>query len=223
MNRVIERIRPMAVPLLLAVLCLLVTAVPAMGAATVLAAQEPALDGRQAEATTYLFADRGDMTTYLGPPYFGKYRGTVINVNDPLGLCRVQVMVPDIAGLAPATWAMPALPFAGEGHGLVLLPEVGDGVWVEFEQGDPSYPIWTGSWVTSAVPYGPSTRALVTSSGLRVLLEEGADRIRIVHPGGAKIVMTEDGIVLRVGATSLALTRRGVYMNGRLVSKTSVR
>jgi hypothetical protein len=223
MNRVIERVGPLVVPLFLSVVCLLVTAASARGAATVVATPVVALDGAQAEATTYLSTDPGEMTTYLGPPYFGKYRGTVVNGNDPSGLCRVQVTVPDIMGLAPATWAMPALAFAGEGHGLFLLPEVGDGVWVEFEQGDPSYPIWTGSWVTSAVPYAPSTRALVTSSGLRVLLEEGADRIRIVHPGGAKIVMTEDGIVLRIGATSLALSRRGVFMNGKLVSRTTAR
>ena len=63
---------------------------------------------------------------------------------------RIQVQVPDVTGLLPASWAMPCVPIAGMQSGMVALPVPGSGVWVEFEQGDPDHPIWTGCFWGSA-------------------------------------------------------------------------
>ena len=83
--------------------------------------------------------------------FYGKYRGTVLDNIDPLQSGRLQVEVPDVAGTVPSTWALPCLPFAGTGAGFFAVPPVGSLVWVEFEQGDPDYPIWTGCfWGTAA-------------------------------------------------------------------------
>lgn len=83
--------------------------------------------------------------------YYGKYRGVVMNNVDPMQMGRLMVQVPDVAGLAPSSWAMPCVPIAGIQNGMVALPIIGSGVWVEFEQGDPDYPIWTGCfWGTAA-------------------------------------------------------------------------
>lgn len=83
--------------------------------------------------------------------FFGKYRGTVVNNIDPEQRGRVQVMVPDVAGFALSSWAMPALPIGGLQMGLFSLPIIGSGVWVEFEQGDLDYPVWSGVfWGSSA-------------------------------------------------------------------------
>ena len=60
-----------------------------------------------------------------------------------------MVQVPDVEGLLPSSWAMPCLPFAGKQMGAYMLPQIGSGVWVEFEQGDPDYPIWSGCWYGS--------------------------------------------------------------------------
>jgi hypothetical protein len=68
--------------------------------------------------------------------FLGKYRGVVAAVDDPLSLGRIRANVPAVLGAETTAWAMPALPFAGAEHGLVLLPEVGDNVWIEFENGD---------------------------------------------------------------------------------------
>jgi uncharacterized protein involved in type VI secretion and phage assembly len=76
--------------------------------------------------------------------FFGKYRGTVVNTADSEQIARLQAVVPDVLGTVPTTWAMPSAPFAGPGAGVVVLPPVGAGVWIEFEQGDPDYPIWSG-------------------------------------------------------------------------------
>jgi hypothetical protein len=83
--------------------------------------------------------------------YFGKYRGTVINNVDPLQIGRIQVIVPDVSTVLPSSWAMPCVPVAGMQMGLFTVPPLGAGVWVEFEQGDPDYPIWVGGfWGTAA-------------------------------------------------------------------------
>ena len=39
---------------------------------------------------------------------------------------------------------MPCVPYAGSGVGFFAVPPVGANVWVEFEGGDPDYPIWSG-------------------------------------------------------------------------------
>ncbi len=82
--------------------------------------------------------------------YYGKYRGVVLNNVDPMQMGRLMIEVPDVTGLAPSSWAMPCVPIAGIQNGMVALPIIGSGVWVEFEQGDPDYPIWTGCFWGSA-------------------------------------------------------------------------
>ena len=61
-----------------------------------------------------------------------------------------MAMVPDVLGLIPSSWAMPCFPIAGKQQGTYFIPQIGAGVWVEFENGDPNYPIWTGCFWGSA-------------------------------------------------------------------------
>lgn len=83
--------------------------------------------------------------------FYGKYRGTVVNNVDPENRGRIQAIVPDVKGTVPLGYALPCLPVAGKGSGSFFLPEMGAGVWIEFEQGDPDYPIWSGCfWGTTA-------------------------------------------------------------------------
>jgi hypothetical protein len=76
--------------------------------------------------------------------YYGKFRGTVINNVDLEQRGRIQALVPDVLGIAPSSWALPCLPIAGKQMGVYAVPQIGSGVWIEFEQGDSDYPIWTG-------------------------------------------------------------------------------
>ncbi len=91
------------------------------------------------------------MTTTTSSPeirtFYGKYRGTVINNIDPLLRGRLMLEVPDVTGLVPSSWAEPCVPLAGPSGppmGVYMVPPIGAGVWVEFERGDPSSPIWVG-------------------------------------------------------------------------------
>src|SRR5437660_6298777 len=76
--------------------------------------------------------------------FYGKYRGTVRVNKDIEQLGRLLVEVPDVFGPNLTSWAMPCVPYAGLQLGMYVVPPVNAGVWVEFEQGDPDYPIWTG-------------------------------------------------------------------------------
>jgi hypothetical protein len=75
--------------------------------------------------------------------FFGKYRGRVVDNLDPLGRGRLRVQVPQVLGTVEV-WATPCVPYAGKNVGIFALPPTDTGVWVEFEAGDPSFPIWTG-------------------------------------------------------------------------------
>lgn len=82
--------------------------------------------------------------------FYGKYRGTCVNNIDPLQIGRVQLIVPDVSGVIPTSWAMPCFPVSGIQNGVFTVPPIGAGVWVEFEQGNPDHPIWVGGY------YAPS-------------------------------------------------------------------
>jgi uncharacterized protein involved in type VI secretion and phage assembly len=88
--------------------------------------------------------------------FYGKYRGTVANNLDPELRGRIMAIVPDVLGPAPSSWCEVSAPLAGPTGlpmGAYMVPPIGAGVWVEFEQGDPGKPIWTGCrFATGDVP-----------------------------------------------------------------------
>ncbi|MEB3294570.1 MAG: phage baseplate assembly protein V [Synechococcales bacterium] len=87
------------------------------------------------------------------PTFFGKYRGKVAANRDPLNLGRIQVAVPAVYGDEQLAWAMPCTPYAGTDIGFFAIPPVNSNIWVEFEQGDPDYPIWSGCfWGENELP-----------------------------------------------------------------------
>jgi hypothetical protein len=77
--------------------------------------------------------------------YYGKYRGKVVVNIDPLRKGRILVMVPSVSQVIPM-WADPCVPFAGLGVGTFFVPPINASVWIEFEEGNPRYPIWTGGY-----------------------------------------------------------------------------
>lgn len=148
--------------------------------------------------------------------YFGKYRGLVRDVDDPETMGRLRAQVLEVYGEEDSPWAFPVVPFAGPNHGLVLLPEVGDGVWIEFEAGNPSRPLWTGCWWPSnalPAPGGAQTRVLVTSGGHKLVLDDADEKLQLLHSGGAELTMTNDHITIKIGATQVVLSSSGVNIN----------
>ena len=140
--------------------------------------------------------------------FFGKYRGVVTNIEDPLKIGRIRVHVPDALGEHDSGWAMPCAHFAGKGLGFFSLPTVGAGVWVEFEHGDPEYPIWTGGWwgssseMASDLSNSPYKMVVIkTAGGNNILLDDSDTNgaITLQTSGGQKIILNSDGIKLDNG------------------------
>src|SRR5262245_39406129 len=147
--------------------------------------------------------------------FYGKYRGVVTDVDDPEGRGRIKAKVDALNG-SESDWALPVVPFAGQSHGLVLLPETGDGVWIEFEAGDTNRPLWTGGWWASeAMPSdgGTKKRALVTSNGHKLVLDEDGRVVQLKHAGGAEITLTDIDITIKIGAAQIVLSAAGVNIN----------
>jgi len=143
--------------------------------------------------------------------FLGKYRGMVLNNVDPMQQGRLQVQVPDVAGLAPTSWAMPCVPVAGINMGMLALPLIGSGVWVEFEQGDPDYPIWVGCFWGSAselpllshiVPPGVPGMTMQTPLKNGIVISDApgpTGGIQLQTATGAMISVTDVGIVISNG------------------------
>jgi uncharacterized protein involved in type VI secretion and phage assembly len=158
-----------------------------------------------------------EVSEYMRTRYFGKYRGLVEEVGEKNNLGQIRALVPEVYGESDfSPWAKPCVPFAGKNHGFVMLPEEGDGVWIEFEAGDPSRPIWTGCWWADNEmpnPGRPATKELVTSQGHRIVLDDGENKLQLLHSGGAELTMTDDEIALKIGQTQIVLSREGVNIN----------
>jgi len=166
--------------------------------------------------------------------FWGKYRGTVINNVDPELRGRLLINVPDVLNVVPSTWAEPCTPLAGPtgpGMGVYMVPPIGAAVWVEFERGDPNYPIWVGCrWgASSDVP--PLAHAGLPASPNIVLQTLGQHSLVISDlPGptgglmlksaaGASIIVNDTGIYIQNGrGASLIMTGPTVTVNnGALV------
>lgn len=158
------------------------------------------------------------LATWVRSRFFGKYRGVVQEVGEDEHLGYIRATVPDLYGEDPSPWAEPAVPFAGAGYGMVSLPVVGDGVWIECAAGDRERPIWTGAWWSKAedLPDGaaPKVRVWRSPNGHRIVIDDDADELRIVHASGAEIVLSDDGIRLSKGNASIELSETKVTVNG---------
>lgn len=144
----------------------------------------------------------------MSTQHLGKFRGVVTDNQDPLQIGRVRARVPDVTGDQECGWAMPCFPFGGNGMGFFALPSVGAGVWIEFEHGDPDYPIWAGCWYGTLAEVPPELLAppykkvlLKTEGGTSITLDDtpGLGGITLETAGGQKITMSATGIEIDNG------------------------
>ncbi|MEO6320568.1 MAG: phage baseplate assembly protein V [Polaromonas sp.] len=150
-------------------------------------------------------------------PLFGKYRGTVINNIDPMQIGRIQAMVPDVAGFIPGTWAMPCVPAAGINTGFFTVPMIGSGVWIEFERGNPDYPIWVGGFWGSAAEVPVLAHAVppgVTGFTLQTPLKNGLVVSDMPGPTGGILIQTTTGAMISVSDVGIIISNgKGAVIN----------
>ncbi len=148
--------------------------------------------------------------------YFGKYRGVVSDNNDPMKLGRIQAKVPEVLGDKESTWALPSVPYAGKNVGLFLIPPTDALVWIEFEHGDPDYPIWTGCFWDSAgdVPASAiETKVLKTDAGSITLNDQKGSGSITIDVSGLKIVIDTQTIKLTNSSQTIELSSSSVKIN----------
>ena len=140
---------------------------------------------------------------------WGKYRGIVADVNDPETRGRIKVLVPSVLGEGVSQWAEPAFPYGGgPGFGFVMVPPVDSAVLVEFIEGDPSAPLWTGAfWRPADQPpeeySGQPVKVLRTERGHRLVFDdtEGQETVTLRSATDAVLEMNPEG--------SISLTDKG--------------
>ena len=159
--------------------------------------------------------------------FHGKYRGTVLDNVDPLQIGRLMVQVADVSNVLPSTWAMPCMPFSGIQSGFYAVPDIGAGVWIEFEHGDPDYPIWVGGYwgevaelptLANLIPPALFGFALQTTlqNGLLISDVPGpTGGIMIKSAAGATLIVNDTGIYIQNGkGASITLVGPSVAVNG---------
>jgi uncharacterized protein involved in type VI secretion and phage assembly len=158
--------------------------------------------------------------------FYGKYRALVVDNADPEQLGRLKLQIPSVLGTEVVTgWAMPCVPYGGDvDQGFLFIPEVGAGVWVEFEEGDLEFPIWVGNFWSKPggeselpkpnIPEGseqgsvqdPPTRKIIkTKAGHSIQFEdaEGEEMILVVEAvNGHVVTLDSNGIKIKDGANS---------------------
>ena len=147
--------------------------------------------------------------------FYGKYQGTVLVNVDPQMRGRLLCNVPDVLGVTPSNWCEACAPLAGPtgpSMGVYMVPPIGAGVWVEFEQGDPGRPIWSGCrFGTGDVPQlalagNPADPNICIQSLLQHMLlisdmppSPATGGIILQSTTGASIVVNDSGIYISNG------------------------
>lgn len=161
---------------------------------------------------------------------WGKYAGTVAGTDDPQAMGRLEVRCNAILGSAVVR-AMPCVPYAGPGVGMHFLPPVGAGVWVEFEGGDVSRPIWTGCyWAEDDLPSQASSAdiKLFITDKASVLIDDATGSVTVSNQDGASVTLKATvvsaaggarhsvgaaGVVAESGAGKVDVNPAGVSVN----------
>jgi uncharacterized protein involved in type VI secretion and phage assembly len=178
------------------------------------------------------------LARFIDEKRFGKFRATVVDNQDPLKRGRLKLRIPSVLADQDSDWALPCLPYGGlNQQGMFFIPDVDAQVWVEFEEGDISRPIWVGTFwqqqsdtPEDAAKDEPTTRMIQTSSGhiLQFDDESGEEQFRLYHPADAEMIIDKQGTisltdasgaVLKMDATSNEITVEDA--NGNVMTMNS--
>ena len=154
-----------------------------------------------------------DLLDYVRNRYFGKYRGVVTDVDAQT--MRVKASVPSVLGGVTSGWAAPCVPYAGPQVGFLMLPDVGSGVWIEFEGGDVSFPVWTGCyWNSGDIPSSAAAtlKTIVATAG-SLAFDNNAASVTLEDATSNTVVVDSSGITSTAGAGTVAVSASGVSVN----------
>jgi len=132
-----------------------------------------------------------DLAEKVEHRFYGKYRGIVVDNQDPVKLGRLKLNVPSVLGSDVVTgWATPCAPYGGAADvGFLFIPDVGAGVWAEFEEGDLEFPIWSGAFWSQ-----PNSTTEIPKPNQD---SDGSEKSDVQDPPTSKIIKTAKGHTLQ--------------------------
>lgn len=154
-----------------------------------------------------------DLIELVRGRFYGKYRGIVTQVD--ASTMRIKAKVPAVYGETESGWAMPCVPYAGDSVGFAFLPEVDSAVWIEFEGGNVSFPIWVGGfWLSQQAPTdaAAAVKVIVTKQH-KVLLDDDQDSITIQDSNGNSVTLDSSGVTLTRGSQTVVVGDSEVNIN----------
>ena len=135
--------------------------------------------------------------------YYSSYRGYVVDNEDPEGMNRLLIQIPVVTHKSThPSWAFPKNSFSGNNYGMQVLPSKRDIVWVEFEHGDPRFPIWShGHFSKNQKPEEFETAQIYgfkTPKGQYVIIDDRDDQEKIIIKS-AKHLVLDAGVMVLAG------------------------
>jgi uncharacterized protein involved in type VI secretion and phage assembly len=154
--------------------------------------------------------------------YLGKYRGRVTDNKDPENLGRIKAEVPAVYGKGEfSNWALPCIPYAGKNVGCAFIPDIDTHIWIEFENGNRDYPIWTGCyWAENEWPEGasPDVKVLKTKNITFTMDDTNSDSIKIENQSGMKISINSSEIELSNGTSIIKISGNDISINSKKIN-----
>jgi uncharacterized protein involved in type VI secretion and phage assembly len=141
--------------------------------------------------------------------HYGLYRANVIQNIDPYRQGRIQIQCADVLGLGISSWAQPCLTSAGIQAGTFMVPNIGSGVWVQFEQGDADHPVWLGGYWGSAAEVPAITQ--LTPPALQAFVVQTLAQNTLMlsdtpGPTGGFLLKTTTGAMIMVNDTGITIS-----------------
>lgn len=135
--------------------------------------------------------------------FYSFYRAMVMDNVDPNHMNRLLVAIPEIQG-GLIIWALPFGQHGGMATGFkYLAPEVGDVVYIMFEYGNPSKPLWTyHGFAQGQIPDeldDPNKMGIITPNGNVLILDDTKGELKIITNGNIniksnKVIQFNDGV-----------------------------
>jgi uncharacterized protein involved in type VI secretion and phage assembly len=157
--------------------------------------------------------DLHDIIDRLRHRYYGKYAGTVVEVNAQT--MEIKAKVPAVLGEQPTGWCRPCVPYAGAGFGVAFLPDEQSGVWIEFEAGDVSAPIWSGAyWHPGQQPAEATAtlKAIVTKAG-KILFDAESGNVTVTDGAGSTCTLDASGVTIERDGKKIVVSGSSVSIN----------
>jgi uncharacterized protein involved in type VI secretion and phage assembly len=160
-----------------------------------------------------------DLADHVRNRFYGKYRGTVKEVDS--STLQIRALVPAVLGGTPTDWCLPCVPYAGDQVGMFFIPDAGASVWIEFEGGDVSLPIWAGCfWRQGQLPSdaAPAVRGVVTQAPHKLLFDDDGTTVTLEDSNENSVALDSDGITHQRGGQKVVVSDSSVSINDDALS-----